>query len=43
VTAYRPLVLAHRGGADALPEHTLGAYLRALDEVAPTAWSAMSG
>jgi glycerophosphoryl diester phosphodiesterase len=30
--AYRPLVFAHRGGADALPEHTLGAYLRALDE-----------
>ena len=29
---YRPLVFAHRGGADALPEHTLGAYLRALDE-----------
>jgi glycerophosphoryl diester phosphodiesterase len=29
---YRPLVLAHRGGAYALPEHTLGAYLRALDE-----------
>ena len=28
----RPLVLAHRGGADALPEHTLAAYLRALDE-----------
>lgn len=31
-TRYRPLVFAHRGGADALPEHTLGAYLRALDE-----------
>jgi glycerophosphoryl diester phosphodiesterase len=29
---YRPLVLAHRGGAYALPEHTLGAYMRALDE-----------
>ncbi|WP_127499085.1 glycerophosphodiester phosphodiesterase [Actinoplanes solisilvae] len=29
-TDYRPLVFAHRGGADALPEHTLGAYLRAL-------------
>lgn len=29
---YRPLVFAHRGGADALPEHTLGAYLHALDE-----------
>src|SRR3982751_1091616 len=28
----RPLVFAHRGGADALPEHTLGAYLRALEE-----------
>jgi glycerophosphoryl diester phosphodiesterase len=32
VSGYRPLVFAHRGGADALPEHTLGAYLRALDE-----------
>ena len=32
MSAYRPLVFAHRGGADALPEHTLGAYLRALDE-----------
>ncbi|WP_229067379.1 glycerophosphodiester phosphodiesterase family protein [Actinoplanes sp. DH11] len=30
--SYRPLVFAHRGGADALPEHTLGAYLRALDD-----------
>ena len=29
---YRPLVFAHRGGADALPEHTLGAYQRALDD-----------
>ncbi|MEU4242994.1 glycerophosphodiester phosphodiesterase family protein [Actinoplanes sp. NPDC026619] len=28
----RPLVFAHRGGADALPEHTLGAYLHALKE-----------
>nr|BFE67043.1 hypothetical protein GCM10020092_003440 [Actinoplanes digitatis] len=28
----RPLVFAHRGGAEALPEHTLAAYLRALDE-----------
>ena len=28
----RPLVFAHRGGADALPEHTLGAYLRALED-----------
>ena len=28
----RPLVFAHRGGADAMPEHTLGAYLRALEE-----------
>jgi glycerophosphoryl diester phosphodiesterase len=28
----RPLVFAHRGGADALPEHTLGAYMRALQE-----------
>jgi glycerophosphoryl diester phosphodiesterase len=32
VTSGRPLVFAHRGGADALPEHTLAAYLRALDE-----------
>jgi glycerophosphoryl diester phosphodiesterase len=32
VTPTRPLVFAHRGGADALPEHTLAAYLRALDE-----------
>jgi glycerophosphoryl diester phosphodiesterase len=32
VSDYRPLVFAHRGGADALPEHTLGAYLRALNE-----------
>ncbi|GIE31998.1 glycerophosphoryl diester phosphodiesterase [Actinoplanes italicus] len=31
-SGYRPLVFAHRGGADALPEHTLGAYLRALEE-----------
>lgn len=29
---YRPLIFAHRGGADALPEHTLGAYLRALED-----------
>ncbi|MFC7529075.1 glycerophosphodiester phosphodiesterase [Actinoplanes sp. GCM10030250] len=29
--SYRPLVFAHRGGADELPEHTLAAYLRALD------------
>ena len=28
----RPLVFAHRGGADAMPEHTLGAYLRALED-----------
>lgn len=28
----RPLVFAHRGGADELPEHTLGAYLRALEQ-----------
>jgi glycerophosphoryl diester phosphodiesterase len=32
VTTTRPLVFAHRGGADALPEHTLAAYLRALEE-----------
>ena len=28
----RPLVVAHRGGSHARAEHTLGAYLRALDE-----------
>ena len=28
----RPLVFAHRGGADALPEHTLAAYLRAIED-----------
>jgi glycerophosphoryl diester phosphodiesterase len=28
----RPLVFAHRGGADALPEHTLGAYMRAIED-----------
>ncbi|HET9518782.1 MAG TPA: glycerophosphodiester phosphodiesterase family protein [Actinoplanes sp.] len=27
-----PLVFAHRGSSEALPEHTLAAYLRALDE-----------
>ncbi|GAA3956769.1 glycerophosphodiester phosphodiesterase [Actinoplanes auranticolor] len=32
MTTARPLVFAHRGGADALPEHTLAAYLRALDD-----------
>jgi glycerophosphoryl diester phosphodiesterase len=32
VSPHRPLVFAHRGGAEALPEHTLAAYLRALDE-----------
>jgi glycerophosphoryl diester phosphodiesterase len=32
VNPARPLVFAHRGGADALPEHTFAAYLRALDE-----------
>ncbi len=32
MNAARPLVFAHRGGADALPEHTLAAYLRALEE-----------
>ncbi len=32
MSADRPLVFAHRGGADALPEHTLAPYLRALDE-----------
>jgi glycerophosphoryl diester phosphodiesterase len=28
----RPLVFAHRGSSEALPEHTLAAYLRALEE-----------
>src|SRR2546430_13523566 len=28
----RPLVFAHRGSSAALPEHTLDAYLRAIDE-----------
>ncbi|GAA2679861.1 MULTISPECIES: glycerophosphodiester phosphodiesterase [Actinoplanes] len=28
---HRPLVFAHRGGAAELPEHTLGAYMRALE------------
>ena len=28
----RPLVFAHRGSSEVLPEHTLAAYLRALDE-----------
>jgi glycerophosphoryl diester phosphodiesterase len=32
VSDYRPLVFAHRGGGDALPEHTLGAYLQALQD-----------
>jgi len=27
-----PLVFAHRGSSDAFPEHSLGAYLRAIDE-----------
>src|SRR5215470_1582163 len=27
-----PLVVAHRGSSFALPEHTIGAYLRAIDE-----------
>jgi glycerophosphoryl diester phosphodiesterase len=27
-----PLVFAHRGSSEALPEHTLGAYLRAIEE-----------
>jgi glycerophosphoryl diester phosphodiesterase len=30
--ASTPLVFAHRGASAALPEHTLGAYLRALEE-----------
>jgi glycerophosphoryl diester phosphodiesterase len=32
MTADSPLVYAHRGSSAALPEHTLAAYLRALDE-----------
>jgi glycerophosphoryl diester phosphodiesterase len=32
VNAEGPLVFAHRGSSEALPEHTLGAYLRAVDE-----------
>jgi glycerophosphoryl diester phosphodiesterase len=28
----KPLVFAHRGSSDAMPEHTLPAYLRAIDE-----------
>ena len=27
-----PIVIAHRGSSAALPEHTIGAYLRAIDE-----------
>src|SRR5258705_13330230 len=27
-----PLVFAHRGSSESLPEHTLGAYLRAIEE-----------
>jgi glycerophosphoryl diester phosphodiesterase len=30
--ASRPLVFAHRGSSYAVPEHTLGAYLRAIEE-----------
>jgi glycerophosphoryl diester phosphodiesterase len=32
VKSFEPLVFAHRGSSDALPEHTLDAYLRAIDE-----------
>jgi glycerophosphoryl diester phosphodiesterase len=32
VVSTPPLVFAHRGSSAALPEHTLGAYLRAIDE-----------
>jgi glycerophosphoryl diester phosphodiesterase len=32
VSGHGPLVFAHRGSSEALPEHTLGAYLRAVDE-----------
>lgn len=31
-TGGRPLVIAHRGSSHAVAEHTLGAYLRAIDE-----------
>ncbi len=31
-TRHRPLVIAHRGSSSAEPEHTLSAYLRAIDE-----------
>jgi glycerophosphoryl diester phosphodiesterase len=30
--AHKPLVFAHRGSSEAMPEHTLAAYLRALEE-----------
>ncbi len=29
---HTPLVIAHRGASDRVPEHTLGAYIRALDD-----------
>jgi glycerophosphoryl diester phosphodiesterase len=32
VGGWDPLVFAHRGSSEALPEHTLGAYLRAAGE-----------
>jgi glycerophosphoryl diester phosphodiesterase len=32
VTALRPQVVAHRGASDAEPEHTLAAYLQAIEE-----------
>ncbi|MEV6487885.1 glycerophosphodiester phosphodiesterase family protein [Actinoplanes sp. NPDC051633] len=32
MSGHRPLVFAHRGGADARPEHTLAAYLQALED-----------
>ena len=32
MTGDRPLVVAHRGSSYSLAEHTLGAYLRAIDE-----------
>jgi glycerophosphoryl diester phosphodiesterase len=32
VSAARPLVFAHRGSSQAMPEHTLAAYLHALEE-----------
>ena len=38
----RPIVVAHRGSSVALPEHTIGAYMRAIAK-APTALNATFG